>query len=86
MKTTINYKGADYPVRTLDVRSLPECESEGYASVKVADETLLNAMGDESMWGDEERATDNQIMFYFMPGSLDTATDKQLIDILRVCF
>ena len=85
-KSTITYRCVDYPVRTLDVRSLPEYNSPGYAAVNVADETLLAALGSEDRWGSQERAIDDQIMFYFVAGYLEAATDEQLIEVMKVCF
>ena len=60
---TITYKGVDYPVRTLDIRSIPKWEDECYANVNVADGALARAFGKEP-WDAEATAIDEKIFFY----------------------
>lgn len=86
-KSTINFQGVDYPVRTLDIRGIHSYEDECYAGVKVADTSLLLALGSDdcSDWSKEATAIDEQIFFYFSPGQLAKCSDKELIEELEVC-
>ena len=83
-KSTINFKGADYPVRTLDVRSIPTWEDDCYGEVRVAD-TNLNIALSEYGCDNEADAIDDAIFFYFTPSQLEKWTDEQLIRGLEVC-
>lgn len=60
---TIAYKGVDYAVRTLDIRSIPSWEDECYANVNVADRALARAFGEEP-WDAEATAIDEKMFFY----------------------
>ena len=79
-KSTIKYKGVDYPVYTLDIRSIPTWEDECYANVNVADKALENAYGEEP-WDAEATAIDDGIFFYVE--NIDRYTEKELIKILE---
>ena len=60
---TIKYKGVDYAVRKLDIRSIPGWEDECYANVNVAEGALARAFGEEP-WDSEATAIDEQMFFY----------------------
>lgn len=82
-KSFINYKGVDYIVRTMDVRSIPTFGSEDYKSVQVAEAALWDALEWESNT-DMAVNIDNSIFFY-----ADTElmrrdpSDHELIDYLQ---
>lgn len=85
-KSTIKFRGVDYPVRTLDVRSIPTFEDECYAHIMVADTSLLLALGSDdcSNWDKEATAIDEKIFFYFSPKELAKCSDKALIEELEL--
>lgn len=86
-KKTISYRGADYIVRTLDVRSLPGFDGEGYAEVNVAGESLWNSM-DQAVYAGEKEASgiDSQMFFYIPDEMLERdATDEEIVKFLRSC-
>ena len=75
-KSTITYKGVDYPVRTLDIRSIPSWEDECYQCVQVAETPLFLALCEA--YDKEAQAIDESIFFYFS-GDLERMTDEELI-------
>ncbi len=78
-KSTINYKGVDYIVRTLDIRSIPAWEDECYAEVQVADISLNMAFEEGDKRAD---AIDESIFFYLHKSQLEKMSDKKLVELL----
>ncbi len=78
-KSTINYKGVDYLVRTLDIRSIPTWEDECYAEVQVADISLNMAFREGDKRAD---AIDGSIFFYLHKSQLEKMSDKKLVELL----
>lgn len=79
-KSTINYKGVDYIVRTLDIRSIiPAWEDECYAEVQVADISLNMAFEEGDKRAD---AIDESIFFYLFKSQLEKMSDKKLVELL----
>ena len=74
-KSTIQFKGVDYPVRTLDIHN---------QNVTVADTNLNIALGECQKWTETD-AIDEKIFFYFTPGQLVRYTDEELIEVLEEC-
>lgn len=85
-KSTITIGSVDFLVRTLDARSLPGYESEGYATVKVATSNLLDFISQAIIEGDDDATRiDEQIFFYPDAEFLEAdPTDEQLLDYLRL--
>lgn len=83
-KSTIQFKGVDYPVRTLDIRSIPTWEDDCYQNVTVADTNLNIALGECQKWTEAD-AIDEIIFFYFTPGQLASYTDEELVAVLEEC-
>ena len=77
-KSTITFKGVDYPVRILDIRSIPTWED--YAAVCVAEQALEDAFGAEP-WDAECTAIDEGIFFYVR--NIADYTEKELLKILE---
>lgn len=74
-KSTISFKGVDYPVRTLDIHN---------QNVTVADTNLNIALSECRKWTEAD-AIDEKIFFYFTPGQLARYTDEELIEVLEEC-
>jgi hypothetical protein len=77
---TIPFKGVDYSVRTLDIRSIPSWEDECYGSVNVADKALEDAYGEEP-WDSEATAIDEKIFFYVE--NIENYNEKELLKHLE---
>lgn len=78
-KSTITYKGVDYPVRTLDIRSIPSWEDECYANARIGDIRMNMALDDSK----EATAIDEGIVFYLHRSKLETWSDRKLLDFLQ---
>lgn len=80
-KSSINYKGVDYPVRTLDIRSIPSWGAECYANARIGDIRMNMAFED----GDKEaNAIDDSIVFYIDKSKLEKWSDKKLLSYLKL--
>lgn len=84
-KETITLQGVDYVVRTLDVRSLPSFEGEGYAEMTVADYALWDAVEEAIKAGDYDACKiDDEIFFYLESDFINAdPTDEQILGYLR---
>lgn len=80
-KSTITYKGVEYPIRTLDIRSIPSWEAECYANARIGDIRMNMAFED----GDKEAdAIDESIVFYMHSRKLEKWSDKKLLGFLKL--
>ena len=81
----ITWKGVEYPIRTLDIRSIPTYEDAFYSAVDIADAELWDAI--EQVPTHEEdmaMAIDNAIFFYCEHGFLKRKpTDAELLNYLK---
>lgn len=71
---TINYKGTDYPVRTLTA-----IISGRTQTITIADTTLLSALEANNLHGDpdeETENTDNEIYYYVGEGQLELSGEE----------
>ena len=86
-KSSITFQGVEYPIRTLDVRAIPTFESDGYASVDVAGESLWEDVGTAIEAGDYDACKIDNLFFYYVPDELlrRDATDKEIVDYLKTC-
>lgn len=84
-KSTINYKGVDYLVRTIDVRSIPTFDGDFYADVDVAGEELWDAIDAAIEAGDYDAAKLDDTIFYYVDDELlhRDASDEEIVDYIR---
>ncbi len=84
-KDIITIGSVDYVVRTLDIRSLPTFESDGYAETTVADHALWDAVECAIKAGDYDACKiDNEIFFYLDSEFINAdPTDEQILEYLR---
>ena len=84
-KSTITLQGIDYPVRTVDVRSLPTFKDECYAEVDVAGDELWDAVEHAIKAGDYDAAEIDDRIFYYVDDELlrRDATDDDIVNYIR---
>lgn len=84
-KSTINYKGVNYLVRTIDVRSIPTLDGDFYADVDVAGEELWDAIDAAIEAGDYDAAKLDDTIFYYVDDELlrRDASDEEIVDYIR---
>lgn len=84
-KSTINLKGVDYVVRTIDVRSIPSFGDYSYASVDVAEDTLWDAIEREAEQGDKYAVRLDETIFFYVDAELmrRDASDEEIVNYIR---
>ena len=84
-KSTINVGGVDYPVRTVDVRSIPTFGDEFYADVDVAGDELWSAVENAIIAGDYDACEIDNLIFFYVDDELlrRDATDEEIVDYIR---
>ena len=83
-KSTINYKGVDYAVRTLDIRSIAGFEDDFYQDMQVADRALWEAIEQDYEAGDKEAVGIDNSIFYYLPTELIQKSDAEIIRFLEI--
>lgn len=84
-KSTITLQGVDYPVRTVDVRSIPTFEDDFYAEMDVAGDELWDAIERAIKAGDYDAAKLDDLIFYYVDDELlrRDATDEEIVNYIK---